>query len=99
METTADWPNSSSRYVGWFKPNLDPYQKWERKSVLTSPTDKNYSYFLIQYAQASVSGVGNVYWDDVMALVLDSNTWDSIPTVSWLDKMIPDFTGTELISW
>lgn len=97
-ETTADWPNTANRFNGYFT-KADCINRWGMLSKLTNPTTSNYSYFMLQYAQGSTSGTGNVYWDDVMALVLDSNTWDAVPTVAWLDKMIPDFTGTQVISW
>ena len=84
-----------SKYASYAK----PLPEWKMISSLTEPTSTNYEYLQFQYSQGNANASGNVYWDDSMAIVMDTSTWDSIPTAVWLDEMVTDFTGSKTFDW
>ena len=96
--SNTDYDTNQEYSTKWMNSN-ETYNNWQRGSVLTPTGTKNYQYLVMQLAQSNGTASGNVYWDDLMALVLDNNTWETIPTCAWLDKMVPDFTGTQTFSW
>lgn len=75
------------------------YPRWKMISGLTTPQSSNYEYLQFQYSQGKSTGTGNVYWDDSMAIVMNTDDWDSIPTTAWLDEMVIDFTGSKTFNW
>ena len=75
------------------------YPRWKMISGLTTPQSSNYEYLQFQYSQGKSTGTGNVYWDDSMAIVMNTDDWDSIPTTAWLDEMVIDITGSKTFNW
>ena len=97
-EKFVAWPSTESISGKWGTSSTF-YQKWGMISNLSLHKENGYPYLVIQYGQANTSGVGNLYFDDAMAVVLDSNVWDAIPTQKWMDRMVPYFSGSQTFQW
>lgn len=94
-DTSDSWPSNSKSIA----PNLNnSLNKWESLSGILDTTYTIGDYCIIMLAQGNGSISGSSWWDDLMAVDL-TPFGSTVPTVVWLDEMLPYFQNTQSLTW
>jgi len=93
--TTEEWPTQSFEYPNYWE--MGPINQWNVMSV--SIPNAQYRYLKIMVAQTNQNATGYVWFDGLMVIDLNATFGSNVPTIKWMDKMIPYFDVTGTFSW